>query len=291
MTATTTASSLLPSLAGITEAELQQLLPKLSPGVRTRLLSAAHDRKDALCARAEVDERGWASEVSGPLYWLQNLTKTIDDHALAKGTPSKAPFPRESYFRPLMGELLKPVMNPSPQCYTTLIPKSREMMTSWTICGYIGWLCQWRPGTTAVVQTLKETKAEELLRYVTILAENQEPFLKERHRVTRSVALEIEWANGSRMFGIPGGENQIRMFHPFVAVFDEMAFMADAEQCYSAVVPVAKQVIGVSSAHPGWFGDMCTDMGIAAEESPYKPMQEAQAAPLKAPVGGRPARL
>jgi hypothetical protein len=217
-----------------------------------------YDHKDSLCSLAEVDEKGWASEKAGPLYWLQNLTKTIDDHAIAKGTPNKAPFPRKSYFRPILGELLKPILNPSTECHTTLFPKSREMMTSWAICGYIGWLCQWRPGTLVVVQTLKETKAEELIRYVAILTENQEPFLQERHRVVRSVALELEWANGSRMFGIPGGENQIRMFHPFVAVFDEMCFMEDAESCFNAVKPVAKQIVGVSSAHPGWMADQCT---------------------------------
>lgn len=216
-----------------------------------------YDKLDARCSLAAVDERGWARTDCGPLFWLQNLTKTFDDHALAKGTPSKAPFPRKTYFQPLMGELLHPVLHPSRDCYTTLFPKSRELMTSWTICGYIGWLCQNRPGTTAVVQTLKETKAEELVRYVTILTENQEPFLQERHPIARKVALEIEWRNGSRMFGIPGGEHQIRMFHPFVAVFDEMAFMEDAEQCFTAVVPVAKQIVGVSSAHPGWMGDQC----------------------------------
>ena len=166
-----------------------------------------------------------------------------------------------------MGELLKPVLNPSPHCYKTLIPKSREMMTSWSVCLYLGWLCQWRAGTTAVVQTLKETKAEELLRYVAILTENQEPFLQERHKVRRSVALEIEWENGSRLFGIPGGEHQIRMFHPFVAVFDEMAFMVDAEQCFNAVAPVAKQIIAVSSANPGWMGDQCDYAGITPAQA------------------------
>jgi len=157
-----------------------------------------------------------------------------------------------------MGELLKPVIHPSPDCRTTLFPKSRELMTSWTICGYVAWLCQWRPGTTAVIQTLKETKAEELVRYIAILTENQEPFLQERHPVSRSVALEIEWKNGSRVFGIPGGENQIRMFHPFVAIFDEMCFMEDAEACYAAVLPVAKQIVGVSSARASWMGDQCS---------------------------------
>lgn len=41
--------------------------------------------------------------------------------------------------------------------------------------------------------------------------------------------------------GIPGGKHQIRMFDPMIVVFDEMAFLDDAEQCYGAVYPVVKQ--------------------------------------------------
>jgi len=248
-------------LAGLHDEELA--------AVSRLLKEERYDRLDARCSRALLDAKGWARTDCGPLFWGQNLTLTIDSHALAKGTPSRAPFPSKTYFQPLLGELLHPVLHPSKDCYTTLIPKSRECMTSWSICLYLGWLCQWRAGTTAVIQTLKETKAEELIRYIGILTENQQPFLQERHAVSRSVALEIEWQNGSRVFGIPGGENQIRMFHPFVAVFDEMAFMEDASACYAAVVPVAKQIIGVSSAHPGWFADMCCDPGEATRPEPY----------------------
>jgi len=32
------------------------------------------------------------------------------------------------------------------------------------------------------------------------------------------------------------------MFDPMIVVFDEMAFLDDAEQCYGAVYPVAKQI-------------------------------------------------
>lgn len=251
-------SSLSNEILELTPEQLGRLNEEEIFTLREAAKQERYDKLDARCSLAALDERGWARTDSGPLFWGQNLTKTFDDHALAKGTPSKAPFPRKSYFRPLIGELLRPVIHPSQDCQTTLFPKSRELMTSWSICLYLGWLCQWRPGTLAVVQTLKETKAAELIRYVAILTENQEPFLQERHRLARSVALEIEWQNGSRMFGIPGGENQIRMFHPFVAVFDEMCFMEDAQACFDAVAPVAKQIVGVSSAHPGWMGDQCS---------------------------------
>jgi len=251
-------SQLFTRLQKLTAEELSRLDDGELVALDRLLKEERYDKKDARCSLAAHDENGWARTDSGPLYWGQNLTKTVDDHANSKGTPAKASFPRKSYFQPLMGELLRPIICPSELCQTTLFPKSRELMTSWTICLYLGWLCQWRPGTTAVIQTLKETKAAELIRYVTILAENQEPFLQERHPLEYSNAMEIGWKNGSRMFGIPGGEHQIRMFHPQVVCFDEMGFMEDAEQCFSSALPVAKQIIGVSSAHPGWMGDQCT---------------------------------
>jgi hypothetical protein len=37
----------------------------------------------------------------------------------------------------------------------------------------------------------------------------------------------------------------------------EAAFLPEAQQCYDTVQPVAKQIIAVSSAGPGWFGDQC----------------------------------
>jgi hypothetical protein len=250
------AAELFSSLTALSAAELAAAngddLVALARLVRER----NHDHWDERCGRLQVDRRGWASELCGPLYWGQRWTKTQDDHASVKGTPAKAPFPNESYFRVVMGALLKPIIEKSQQS-SLFIAKSREMMTSWTVCLYVAWLCQWRPGTTAVVQTLKETKAAELVRYMKILTENQEPWLQDRHPVEYSNAMEIGWKNGSRAFGIPQGEHQIRMFHPTVVVFDEMAFMPDAEACYSAVLPVAKQIIAVSSAAPGWFGDQC----------------------------------
>jgi hypothetical protein len=219
-----------------------------------------YDKLDARCGRAELDPKGWAKTTCGPMFWLQHLTRTIDDHAAAKGTPAKMPFPAKSYFLPLMAELLRPMVHPSPDCHRLLICKSREMLSSWLTCGYVCWACQWRPGTVAIIQTLKEAKSAELVRYCAILAENQEPFLKERHPLTYSNMLEIGWANGSRIFGIPAGEHQIRTYHPAIVLFDEMAFMVDAEACWNAVLPVAKQVIGVSSAHFGWMGDQCSSV-------------------------------
>ena len=190
-----------------------------------------------------------ASEQAGPLYWLQNHTKTVDDHALEKGTLPQMPFPRKSYFVPLMDALLK--------SRRLLICKSREMISSWTICGYVTWLAQWHGPLTGVIQTVKEEKAKELIRYCTILAESQDAQLLLKHPLASRTDLRLEWESGSRLFGIPGGEDQIRMYHPHVVVFDEVAAMVDAEQCWNAAEPVSSQMIGVSTARPGWFAEEC----------------------------------
>jgi hypothetical protein len=216
------------------------------------------DRQCALATFKEASGTLVSDQTVGCLYWLQNLTLTEDDHWLAKGTPPKAPFPKKSYFRYVLGEMQRPVVNPSPRCQQLYIPKSREMMTSWLACGYIAWLCQWRPGVFYVIQTEKEDKASQLIRYIKILWDNQCDWLKDRHPIKNENTIERIWKNGSRVLGVPKGENQIRVHHPFGYLADEAAFLPEFRECVNAVVPVAKQIIAISSASPGPFGDECT---------------------------------
>jgi hypothetical protein len=41
-------------------------------------------------------------------------------------------------------------------------------------------------------------------------------------------------------------------------VWDEMAFM-EAQASFGAATPVAKQMICISSAGPGFFGEICSE--------------------------------
>lgn len=109
------------------------------------------------------------------------------------------------------------------------------------------------------MQTESEDKAKQLLSYADCLYRNQDQFLKAFHPLaSEPSALSIEWAGGGRVFGIPKGETKIRMYHPTLYIMDEAAFLPEAEQCYNAAHPVAKQIIAISSAGPGWFGDQCS---------------------------------
>ena len=95
---------------------------------RTQLLIRARMRqeRDRRETWHRIEQRV-ASFDAGCLLWLTKHTATEDNHWLAKGTAPVAPFPSKSYFAVVLNEILD-----SPRIF---IPKSREMMTSWLVCG------------------------------------------------------------------------------------------------------------------------------------------------------------
>lgn len=184
------------------------------------------------------------------LYWAQNWTKTENPHYLQDGLPFVGPFPKWSYFDVLF-EALKSNSR-------LFIPKTREMLTSWAVMVHATHQAQWFKAE-AIVQTDSEEKAKQLIGYAECLYRNQPDWLKARHPLkTQASQLEVEWADGGRVFGIPKGEHKIRMFHPTIYIMDEAAFLPEAQACYDTAQPVARQIIAVSSAGPGWFAEECS---------------------------------
>ena len=190
-----------------------------------------------------------ASFEEGPLLWLTQYTKTEDNHWMHKGTQPVAPFPKKDYFIFVMEWILKTTR--------MLIPKSREMMTSWLSCAYIAWQCQWYPQISWLIQADKLDKAIQLVNYCRILYRHQEPWMKQRYPIVTDNRDFLELANGSWIRGIPYGVNQVRSYHPTGYLMDEAAHLPEAEECFNIAAPVAKQIIGVSSMAPGWFANMC----------------------------------
>ena len=226
-------------------------LPYLEPKERRRVKQYLENRerqREWDCLGEKV-----ASFDAGCLLWLTGYTETEDNHWLAKGTKPVAPFPRKEYF----AVILKLILD-SPRIF---IPKSREMMTSWLVCGYIAWMCQWFPQIEWILQTEKEDKVVELVNYCRILYRRQEPWLKRRVFLEVDNATELVLSNGSHIVGVPKGANQVRLYHPHGVMFDEAAFLPEFSDCYNTVHPVAKQIIAVSSAAPGPFAVEC-ELGL-----------------------------
>jgi hypothetical protein len=251
------------------------VLPSLNEQEKRDLAEALeakeHAELDVRCGKIKLEPVGHDGFMSDPsvgcLFWLQNLTMSNDEHWLSKGTAPKAPFPRKSYFNYALGAMQRPVIELSAYCQQLYIPKSREMMTSYLACGYVSWLCQWHPNMFCILQSQQQTKAEELIRYTKILYDNQVNWLKKKHPLRRDNALEREFENGSRILGLPKGENQVRGLHPFLYVADEAAFLEEFRECVAAVQPVAKQIIAISTANPGPFGDVCSTREVYSAPS------------------------
>ena len=185
-----------------------------------------------------------------PLYWLQEWTATENPKHEMQGLRYKQPFPKKSYFRPLFDAFRNSAR--------LFIPKTREMLTSWCVMGDSAHKAQWEHWFV-VVQTDSEKKCEELVHYVRILYENQPDWLRERHPLSSEGSkTNIQWESGGRVLAIPSGVHKIRLYHPTRYVMDEAAFLPEAEQCFNTALPVSQQIIAISSAGPGWFGDECS---------------------------------
>lgn len=189
------------------------------------------------------------------LYWAQTWTKTENPHYAEEGREFAAPFPKKSYFKVLFDAL---EANRSAEVPSIFIPKTRQMITSWSVMVYAAHRAQWFK-SEVIVQTDSEDKAMELVGYAECLYRHQPDWLKAMHPLDGEASnLNIGWKDGGRVHGIPKGVNKIRLYHPTIYVMDEAAFLPEAQVCYDAAQPVCRQIIGISSAGPGWFGDECS---------------------------------
>lgn len=137
------------------------------------------------------------------------------------------------------------------------IEKSRDMMVSWLGVGLFTHAAMTNPGIEVLFQSQKEEKAFELVEYARVLYHQQDEALRKAFPLKSRIQAQgsLEFGNGSRIIGIPGGGDQIRSYHPWGLFQDEAAFMPEAGDAYDNAVPVCKKILVVSSAGPGWFAD------------------------------------
>jgi hypothetical protein len=138
-----------------------------------------------------------------PLYWLQNHTRTRDDHWKEKGTEPFARFSHKPYF-PFLFWLLENEKR-------LFLPKSREMGLSWGVIAWAVRECQWYPNIHCIVQSELATKSIDLVNgtevpgYARTLYEQQDPFLKVMHPLSKPIDDQpgnlLTWANKSSISG------------------------------------------------------------------------------------------
>lgn len=191
-----------------------------------------------------------ASFDAGALLYLTKFTKTEDHHWAEKGTKPAAPFPKKKYLAVILRELMS--------WRVVFVEKSRQMMASWLVCGYITWMCLTRPQIFWIIQSKDEDTSAALVEYCRCLCRHQEAWISRRNPLVRDSRLELKWKNGSRVLGLPSSVNKVRVHHPYGYFADEAAFIPHFKECLGVVRPVATRIIAVSSAGPSYFADECS---------------------------------
>ena len=181
--------------------------------------------------------------LADPLAWLQRHTRTRDSHWRESGASSPyRTFPEKPYFPALIQ-----IFQAEPVIF---IEKSRDMILSWLCVGFFTHSAMTNDQREVLFQSQKEDKAAELVDYAKTLYEQQDEALKRQFPLAKPLkeqaALKLEFANGSRIVGIPEGADQIRSFHPSGLLMDEAAFQPEAGEAYDAAVPVCQKIIVVS---------------------------------------------
>jgi hypothetical protein len=204
---------------------------------------------------------------SDPYVWATQYTKTYNEHWQEEGRPSPyEPFPGPDVYPHLPYVFaaihLERIM---------LFEKSRDMMLSWACVAYFTFQAMTVPQRGVMFQTQKADKAKQLVRYAKCLYEHQPTWLQEAFPLTKPLRLqpklELHFAHGGSVIGIPGGADQIRSYHPWGYLNDESSFQPDAGECYSEALSVVKgKIVFNSSAGPGWYADFRNDIVRDAED-------------------------
>jgi hypothetical protein len=236
--------------------------------------------------RKELINGVWR-DTAGPMLLLRGLYRTDGTHEpltltenyqwQAQRLQPKAPFPYKphphstgphpewDYVDWVMSFLLEDLKDSAtagqdhkPQTY---IPKTRELLTSWTVCGFIFWHCEFHESVGWIGQSEKDEKAQGLVKYENILYENQPDYLKARFPLLRNrntgTAHRINWRHGSWFRAVPQGERQLASDHPHGYFSDESAHQPAWLATIGVALPAVRQVVCVSSAAFSDFGHSC----------------------------------
>ena len=160
-----------------------------------------------------------------------------------------------------------------------VIVKSRQMLMSWIACAYCVWHARFHPNQFIVWQSQKE---QDAFKMVSVAGGEKAGYLGrmqfiERHlppwmRMTVKEAQgAIDFPNGSRIEGIPGGADQVRGKVPSVIVEDEFAYQSESKGVYVAVAPLIQKFTKfiVISTPAGFDGNQFAQLyhGISLPEA------------------------
>lgn len=148
----------------------------------------------------------------------------------------------------------------------SLWPKSRRLITSWTVIAWHVWLARYRPGQVIAFVSQKQGQNED---------EGAAELVKRARFVEDHLPAEVQprvthrtWCrtyyphNNSTILGIAQGANQLRQLGITAWFGDEFAFWDQAGQTYTASIPALEgggRCTLVSTANPGFMRMLVSD--------------------------------
>jgi hypothetical protein len=131
-----------------------------------------------------------------------------------------------------------------------LVPKSRQMMVTWTMVALFLWRALFRDAGVYLFLSRNERCAVELLERIRFMFGQLPPFM--RPKLSTNSREEIGFGPfGSRILSLPASPNGPRMYSPSAVFWDEMAFTPYDEQIWAALKPALDSggsFVGVSSS-------------------------------------------
>ncbi|MGP8269097.1 MAG: hypothetical protein ACLQLH_03440 [Terracidiphilus sp.] len=227
------------------------------------------EQKEEELARAKAIERPASDEetaatnqrvrlaTADELTWLRCHTETFNPHWKEEGRANPyEPFPDKPYFQTLFDYLNSPGK-------VKAIEKSRDLMITWAIMGHFTLEAMKVHEREIIVQTMEKEKAEQCIDYAKCLYRRQPQWLKDAFPLAkplnRMAANEFSLANGSVIWGIPGGAGKLRSYHPWGYFNDESAFQPEAGLCFDEALSACQKVVLNSTAWPSWYFDWMND--------------------------------
>lgn len=171
-----------------------------------------------------------------PWYFLTRHVKTLEP---TRGVLDYPDFP---YLKGLVEDEL---------CHRyLLVPKSRQMMVTWTMIALFLWRAMFKQPGVYIFLSRNERCAEELLERAKFILQHLPSHL--RPRLTTNNKSELEFGGlQSRLLSLPATPDGPRMYSPTAVFWDEMAFTPFDSQIWTALKPALSSggsFVGVSSS-------------------------------------------
>ena len=203
-----------------------------------------------------------------PLYWFTHFCNTYDPHD--RRQPIK-PFrnvldPEHPDYMGYLAELIRVIHEEN----RLLIPKSRQMLVTWTVVGYFVWESIAKPMSYTFFQARKEGDAGwgsegkdargggfETVPGLSHLARAKTIFENMPYKFNLKISCpkeppQIIFSNGSRLHAVSQDSDAFRQYTATGIFADEAAFQEKARRAFTAAMPVldaGSKYIAVSSVN------------------------------------------